>query len=111
LDARADMDELLNALLPFAQQMIEQHGEFYPSGASMTAQGEVSLVAADTGEEMPASQDLIQASTGSLRQRADADEIRAAAIVAELSSSCPMSDEQTPSRFPSNTSRAIRLRS
>jgi membrane protease YdiL (CAAX protease family) len=28
--AHQDLNELLNALLPFAQQMLEKHGEFFP---------------------------------------------------------------------------------
>ncbi|MEA2711218.1 MAG: hypothetical protein QOF78_3819 [Phycisphaerales bacterium] len=41
--ANPDLDELLNALIPFAQQMLAEHGEFFPFGASMDAKGESSV--------------------------------------------------------------------
>ncbi len=33
--AHPDLDELLNALLPFAQQMLTKRGEFFPFGTGM----------------------------------------------------------------------------
>jgi len=39
--AHPDLDQLLNAVLPFAQQMLSKHGEFFPFGASMTIDGEI----------------------------------------------------------------------
>jgi len=39
-----EVDALLNAVLPFAQQMLEKYGQFYPLGASMDKSGKVGLV-------------------------------------------------------------------
>jgi len=34
-----DLDALLNNLLPFAERMLREHGEFYPFGGSITPDG------------------------------------------------------------------------
>ena len=78
--ANADLEELLNALLPFAQEMLAKHGEFYPIGASMDKTGEISCAAADTGDEQPDSQDVIELLTKGFREEARQGNIRAAAI-------------------------------
>ena len=81
-EAQADMDNMLDAALPFAQQMLAKHGEFYPYAVSMSADGQVAMVAADIGKEKPASLDLLAV----LYQRlaAEAKELRAAAIVSDV---------------------------
>jgi len=43
--AREDLDNLLSACIPFAKQMLEKHGEFFPFGATMLPTGEISLAA------------------------------------------------------------------
>jgi hypothetical protein len=44
--AHPELDELLDTLLPFAQQMLQKHGEFFPFGAAMTSSGEIRHVGA-----------------------------------------------------------------
>lgn len=43
--AKAECEEIMNALIPFAQQMLEKHGEFFPFGGTMKNNGEVTQVA------------------------------------------------------------------
>jgi hypothetical protein len=43
--AREDLDNLLSACIPFAQQMLAKHGTFFPFGATMSQTGEISLAA------------------------------------------------------------------
>jgi hypothetical protein len=78
--ANADLDRLLNTMLPFAQQMLAKHGEFFPFGSSMTAEGEISINAADTGDEQPPSQQLIDLLTKAYQKQAEARQLRAAGI-------------------------------
>jgi hypothetical protein len=59
-DPREVMNELLDACLPFARQMIEQHGEFHPFGASMTPDGTLHLDGVDPGKEFPPGQDVVE---------------------------------------------------
>jgi hypothetical protein len=79
---QADMDEMLNAALPFAQQMLAKRGEFYPYAFSMSSGGEIQMVAADTGTEKPASLDLLALLHEGLASQAS--ELRAAAIVSDV---------------------------
>jgi hypothetical protein len=78
--AHPDLEELLNALIPFAQEMLSKHGEFYPFGASIDAKGEVTAQAAETGEENPDSQEVIAMLLAGMRAEAERGEIRAAGI-------------------------------
>ena len=57
--AHPDLDQLLNVALEFAKKMLNQHGEFYPFGASMRPDGTVSMDGATTGGEKPPSQELL----------------------------------------------------
>jgi len=78
--ANPDLEELLNTLVPFAQQMLSEHGEFYPFGASIDAPGELACVAGDTGEEQPDSKEVIDLLVRGFREEAKRGRIRAAAI-------------------------------
>jgi len=60
-----DLDELLNVSLEFAKKMLKEHGEFYPFGASMGANGRITMDGATTGEEKPPSQELLDVLTAS----------------------------------------------
>jgi hypothetical protein len=90
-----DLEELLNALVPFAQQMLSKHGEFYPFGASMNPDGEVAANAADTGDEHPDSQELIVMMMEAFRREAAAGGIRAAGICVDVRTIPPGETEKT----------------
>jgi hypothetical protein len=77
---RDDLDALLDALLPFAHEMLSKRGGFYPFGAVMKADGEVTMVAAYTGTEHPDSIDLIDSMRSGMRSQAASGEIRAAGV-------------------------------
>ena len=78
--ARDELDALLDPLLKFAQEMLRKQGEYYPFGGTITSEGQVSLTAADTGDERPASQEVIELLASGMRAQAKAGRIRAAAI-------------------------------
>lgn len=81
--AQADLDGLLNAVLPFAQQQLEAHGEFLPFGATLGADGQIALAAADPGQgEHPESLSVLEALYDGVR--ADRGSRRAAAFVADV---------------------------
>lgn len=77
--AHPDFDELLNVLLPFAQQQLKQHGGFFPFGATVTSAGEVICNAVYDNEPAEA-EALIELLTEAFRRDAAAGTIRAAAL-------------------------------
>ena len=44
---KEECEELLNALLPFAVNQLKKYGEFYPFGAVMCNNNEISFTAVD----------------------------------------------------------------
>ena len=81
-EAQSDMDALLGAALPFAQQQLAKRGEFYPFGVALTSQGNVEMLAATTGQEHPASTELLDILAKGATTRLG--QFRAAAFVADV---------------------------
>jgi len=82
--AHEDLNQLMNELLPFAQEMLAKHGEFFPFGGYMDIGGGIAHVAGWTGEEQPPSQEVIDVLIGGLRQQAERREIRASALCIDV---------------------------
>jgi hypothetical protein len=57
---RRQLDDVLDALLPFAHQLLDKHGEFFPFGGAMGRDGKVSMVAGDTGTDHPPSDEVME---------------------------------------------------
>ncbi len=93
--AHPDFDTLLNALAPFAKQMLSQHGEFYPFGAAMAPDGQVTAHAGYEGSEQPETQAVIDLLTQAFRQQAAAGEIRAAGLCKDIRTIAPGQTEKT----------------
>ncbi len=93
--ATTDLEQLLNAMLPFAQQMLEEHGEFYPFGGQVGADGELALVAPSQAPDEPTSQDLIDTLVESLHERAHQGEIRASGICFDVRVDLPNQPERS----------------
>jgi hypothetical protein len=94
---RDELDALLNAVLPFAEQMLRQHGEFYPFGATIGRDGKISLIQADLGEaeDIPDSTELVHILYEGLRDQALRGEIRGGAVCMNVSIRPDGSDEET----------------
>ena len=54
-----ECEELMNALVPFAEQMLSTHREFFPFGGAMSHSGEIVQVGGWTGDEQPQSVEVI----------------------------------------------------
>ncbi|SEG55694.1 hypothetical protein SAMN05421819_3515 [Bryocella elongata] len=74
------LNDLLNALLPHAQELLRKYGEFFPFGAAIDDSGDVRMVAAGTGDEHPASQEVIDILLNGMKAEAGAGSIAAAGI-------------------------------
>jgi hypothetical protein len=75
--------------------MLAKHGEFFPFGASMTADGEVAHVGAYTGNEQPPSQEIIELLRASFSDQAKAGKIRAAAVCLDVRTVPPGQSQKT----------------
>jgi hypothetical protein len=82
-EVQDDLDGLLDASLPFAQQMLAQHGDFLPYAVALDEHRETRMVSADPGlGEQPASREVLKRLRAGLR--ADRDGLCAAALVSDV---------------------------
>jgi hypothetical protein len=81
--AQDDLDGLLGVVLPFAEDMLVEHGEFFPFGGSISNRGDTSLTAAEPelGESPVPDRLLALLYEGA---RANATTTRAAAFAADV---------------------------
>jgi hypothetical protein len=93
--ARVDLNEVYGAMLPFAQEMLAKHGEFFPFGATMSVAGKVGLTAGYTGTEHPPSQEIIDLLVGGFRAQAAKKEVRATGICMDVRTVAPGQTEKT----------------
>lgn len=82
--AKADGEKLLDTLLPFAEQMLQQHREFFPFGGHMTPDGTVTHEGAYNGTEHPPSQELIDLLLQAHQRDAAAQKLRACATIYDI---------------------------
>jgi hypothetical protein len=93
MEAKIDAELLVNAILPFAEKMLTQHGEFYPYGGYTTPAGKIIEVGAkEHGEDYPRSKDLLKVLRESFQAMARSGKCKAAAIVFDVSIVIPGSD-------------------
>jgi hypothetical protein len=90
-----EIQELLNFLLPHAERMLNEHGEFYPYAVALDADGEMSTVPADIETDDPDVGDVLVALHNGLREQAAEGAIRASAIAADVTLTDPDSGETT----------------
>jgi hypothetical protein len=75
-----DLNQLLDSLLPLAERMLAERGDFPPFGGIMNQAGEIVAVGARDGEEHPPSQKVLELMTQTLRQRTRSGQLRAVGI-------------------------------
>jgi len=91
-----EIQEILNFLLPFAEQMLNEHGEFYPYAAAVDSEGELSAVGAQVDEsESPDVGEVLLALHEGLRAQAAEGSIRASGIAADVTLTDPDSGDTT----------------
>ena len=77
---KEECEKMLDALLSFALEQLKKHSEFYPFGAVLLNNDEISLTAADSGEEYPDSTLVINQLTEAHKKQAEQGNIRASGI-------------------------------
>lgn len=93
-DPKADCQALVNSVLPFAQQMLTAHGEFYPFGGAMRPDGQLVAIAGYDGSEHPPSVDLITLMKDGFIAAARKGEYKATAMVYDARVKLPSTEEK-----------------
>ncbi len=94
-DPKLDVEELLNDMLPFGQEMLEEHGEFIPYGAAIKINGEIVSVAGGVGVDQPKSQEVINSLKDAFRLAAMQGKYKVTAIFYDVSTVDPASGQKT----------------
>jgi hypothetical protein len=98
--AKEDAQALVDEFMPFAEQMLTKHQEFFPFGGRMSLDGEITHEGASDGSEQPPSQTLIDLLRKTHKQQAVQNEIRAACIVYDIRTIPPgMTEKQDAIAF------------
>ena len=90
-----ESETLMNAVLPVAERMLKQHGEFYPYGGCMRLDGSITHIGAtDADTDHPKSRDVLFVLKDSLREMASRGACKAVALVFDVSIALPNSVEK-----------------
>lgn len=82
--AEEEMEQLLNAVIPFAQRMLAKHGEFYPFAAAVKNDGRLKFIGDLPKLPNPLSEDLIDHLREQLISGASQGEYRATGICSDV---------------------------
>jgi len=93
-DPQTDCEQLLGALIPFVEEMLAEHGEFFPVGAVMSPDGECELAAVSDDEEEAECEELIEMFESQFRAGADSGEYKATAIIFDALTIPPDKEEK-----------------
>jgi len=86
----------MNAILPLAEKMLTQHGEFYPFGGYIKPDGAIVHVGAtDPDTDRPKSKDLIYVLRSSFQEMARTSQCKAVAIVFDVAVTLPESNRKS----------------
>jgi hypothetical protein len=93
---KQESEILLNGVLPFAEKMLREHGEFYPYGGYIDDEGKIVAVGGDDPEtDFPKSSDLICVLKNSFREMVSVSKCRAIAIVFNVRVKLPASNMES----------------
>jgi hypothetical protein len=81
---REECEELMSAVVPFAEQMLSQHREFYPFGAAMAPDGQIVSVGGHTGDEHLRKQDVLALLEKGYREEAKLGKYKATVLVIDM---------------------------
>lgn len=95
VNPKSQCEQLMNSALPFAEKMLTEHGEFYPYGETMRADGTIVSVAGYDGRERPPSQPIIDLLRQVFHSEAAKGTIIASALVYDVRTVPPGGSEKT----------------
>ncbi|MBB1364742.1 hypothetical protein H5125_21660 [Shewanella sp. SR44-4] len=83
-EGKEESQELMDAVLPLAEKLLSEHGEFFPYGGAMTPDGKIVSVAAYDGDEHPPSLEVIEMLQKAFHTAAKNREYKATALVYDV---------------------------
>jgi hypothetical protein len=92
---KRELEQLLSSVMPFAQQMLTNYGEFIPYGWAMNSDGKIAAVGGYTGDEHPKSKEIIEFLQGAFHRQAQDGTIRACALVYDIRTIPPGQAQKT----------------
>ncbi len=94
-----ELEQLLNAIIPFAQRMLARHGEFYPFAAAVSRDGRLKFIGEFVGDlperTNPLAAELINYLREQLIAGASKGEYRATGICSGVQVNVPSQDEKS----------------
>jgi hypothetical protein len=81
---RDDLNQLLNVLIPFAQQTLGHQGGFLPFAAALSTEGKVEVIAGHPGSEETTAQEIHDVLLEGLKQGARDGKYRATGLCYEV---------------------------
>jgi len=93
--AKAECETLIEAVLPFAEKMLKQEGEFFPYGGALKSTGEIASIASYDGREQPPSSDVIALLKYGFVDGAKSGKYKATALVYDVRVVLPSSGEKS----------------
>lgn len=90
-----EAEELMNSLIPFAEKMLSQNGEFFPYGATIKSDGKIALAAGFSGSEQPQSQEVIDLLHQAFKTAAKTKQCKATGLVYDVRVTLPESGEKS----------------
>lgn len=94
-DAKAECEALMNEAYPFAEQMLAEHGEFYPFGLALTDFDEYAAVGGYDDREQPPSTEVIALIKEGFVKRARRRGYKATALVYDVRVVVPATGQQS----------------
>ncbi len=92
---KADCEHLIDATLPFAEKMLQMHGEFFPYGAALKTTGDIASVGGYDGREQPPSNEIISLLKELFVKGAKSGEYKATALVYDVRVVLPSTGEKS----------------
>lgn len=92
---KAECEALMNVVLPFAEQMLQKHGEFFPYGAALMKNGQVVNIAGYDGHVQPQTRDIIRLLKQAFVDGAKEGDYKATALVYDMRVSLPSSGQKS----------------
>ncbi len=86
---KQECEIVLEALIPAAEHLLKKNGDFYPMGAVLTRDSEISFTAVCSDDEFPDTQSIMNNLVLSHKQMAEKNEIKASGIAWNAAVSTP----------------------